>query len=108
MIFYCTILLVTINMTSLSSPFENDRDGVLRLAILNGKYQIPTPVKLPSPALNSSKSKSTSSRVLSLSPTVKDVLLHRMLQVDCKQRPFMQEISHICDGLLQSAGDSAA
>jgi len=89
------------------SPFENDREGVLRLAILNGKYQIPTPLKLPTVTLNSKSKKvvtklaTNGNHVLSLSSTVIDVLLYRMLQVDCQQRPFMQEIAHICDGLLQ-------
>jgi len=66
------------------SPFESPKEGVLRLAILNGKY--------PRPAGNRQKDCTYSNEFMDL--------IQRMLQVEIKDRPFTDEIINLCDNLL--------
>jgi hypothetical protein len=54
------------------SPFETSKEGVLRLAILNGRYQAPAGNRM---------------RQCTFSDAYMD-LIQQMLQVDHTQRPF--------------------
>ena len=58
-----------------SSPFENAREGVLRLAILNGRYKIPSPLR---------------TRNCTFSDSFMD-MINAMLQVDHTKRPFARD-----------------
>lgn len=70
-----------------TSPFENSRDGVLRLAILNGKFSFPPRNQ------NSAGCTYTEDFVQ---------LINAMLQVESKRRPTMQQVVSSCDRLLNS------
>lgn len=66
-----------------NSPFESPREGVLRLAILNGKYKTPAPLR---------------NRDCAFSQRFMD-LIQSMLQVDHTQRPFARDLFSMCEGL---------
>jgi serine/threonine kinase 16 len=63
------------------SPFETSKEGVLRLAIMNGKYSFPP---------------NASHRNCKFSEAFIN-LIDRMLQVDITRRPFMPEIVSLCE-----------
>ena len=67
-----------------SCPFENSRDGVSKLAILNGRYSIPS--------LNTHRDCMFSDGYVQL--------LQRLLAVDLTQRPHMDEVIRTCQLLL--------
>lgn len=67
------------------SPFETSREGILRLAILNGRYSIPFGQKM---------------RDCIFSQDFVG-LCGRMLEVEASKRPFSTEIIAECDRLLQ-------
>ena len=67
------------------SPFETAKEGVMRLAILNGKYTVPAGRRM---------------RNCVYSEDLEKVLLQPMLQLDHRQRPFMSSIAQKCDELL--------
>ena len=69
-----------------SCPFETPRDGVLRLAILNGRYSIPNH--------NTHRDCVFSDGYVQL--------LQRLLAVDLTQRPHMDEVIHTCQLLLSA------
>lgn len=66
------------------SPFESPREGVLRLAILNGRYSLPSDRR---------------SRDCTFS-TGFEKLIESMLQVDHSNRPFAQEVIEHCERLI--------
>ena len=66
------------------SPFETSKEGVLRLAILNGKYTTPPG--------NRHKDCIYSSEYMRL--------IERMLHVDIAERPYVEEIIRECQNLL--------
>jgi serine/threonine kinase 16 len=66
-----------------NSPFESTREGVLRLAILNGNYKKPTPAR---------------TRDCSFSTGFMD-LVQTMLAVDPGQRPYARDILLMCQSL---------
>lgn len=68
-----------------SCPFESPRDGVLRLAILNGRYSIPSQ--------NTHRDCVFSDGYIQL--------LQRLLSVDLTQRPHMDEVIRICCQLME-------
>lgn len=68
-----------------TSPFENSRDGVLRLAILNGKFSFPPRYQ------NAAGCTYTEDFAQ---------LVSAMLQVESRNRPSMQQVINICDRLL--------
>jgi serine/threonine kinase 16 len=63
------------------SPFETPKEGVLRLAIMNGKYSYPPD--------RTHRNCRYSENYLNL--------IKRMLQPDMTQRPFMDEIASLCE-----------
>ena len=105
------------------SPFESPKEGVLRLAILNGKYSLPissstssTPTVQSSVGLqqdqdrrtrrivtsSAKKSNGNNSRVRGVCLSSRsEELLRRMLLVDHSERPFMPEIVQTCEDILQ-------
>lgn len=66
------------------SPFETPREGVLRLAILNGKYSLP--------AGNRNKDCVYSDEFVEL--------IEHMLRVDITERPYVEEVIRTCEDLL--------
>ena len=66
------------------SPFETFREGVSRLSILNGKYTFPVG--------NCMRGTSFSDGCIKL--------IQKMLQVNAKDRPFMDSVITICEDLL--------
>ena len=66
------------------SPFETAKEGVLRLAILNGKYGTPPG--------NRNKDCVYSEEYMRL--------IERMLKVDISERPYVEEIIRECQSLL--------
>lgn len=66
------------------SPFETPKEGVLRLAILNGKYSVPPG--------NRHKDCVYSEGFLRL--------IERMLRVDIGERPYVEEVIRTCQDLL--------
>jgi serine/threonine kinase 16 len=68
------------------SPFETAKEGVLRLAILNGRYHVPNENKM---------------RECKYSDAFVD-LIKVMLQLDYRQRPFTEEIIFVSESLLDS------
>jgi serine/threonine kinase 16 len=66
------------------SPFETAKEGVLRLAILNGRYS--------TPAGNRNKDCTYSDDYMEL--------IERMLKVDIAERPYVEEVIRTCQGLL--------
>ena len=69
-----------------TSPFENSRDGVLRLAILNGKYSYPN-------SRYQQRDCTFSSEMIRL--------IDSMLVVEASSRPNMQQVSEQCRRLLK-------
>ena len=70
-----------------SSPFENTRDGVLKLAILNGRYGVPNH--------NRHRDCVFSEGYVHL--------VRRLLAVDLAERPRMNEVIRVCQLLLSGA-----
>jgi hypothetical protein len=68
------------------SPFETSKEGVLRLAILNGRYQAPAGNRM---------------RQCTFSDAYMD-LIQQMLQVDHTQRPFLPEVIAILESLIDA------
>lgn len=64
------------------SPFENTKEGVLRLAILNGKYPLP-------PGNRNVRGETYSSGFMEV--------IDYMLQVDSSKRPYMGDVIDMCE-----------
>lgn len=71
-----------------NSPFENSKEGVLKLAILNAKYSVPA------------KNKNMCGFVYSDSYMA---LVHRMLQLNPADRPDMDQVVQDCEWLQSQA-----
>ena len=67
------------------SPFETAKEGLLRLAILNGNYTAPAGNRM---------------HQVSFSPDFMDTVA-AMLAVDNAARPFAGDIAEQCDGMMQ-------
>ena len=95
-------------MASGRSPFESEKEGVLRLAILNGKYSLPAGADRDGPA-GAAADKGRAARTgkgqgkgrgVALSPAAA-ALLSAMLRVDHRDRPSAGDVAGLCDNLLR-------
>ncbi len=68
------------------SPFETAREGVLKLAILNGKFTIPAGQRMRDQNFSTGFVK----------------LIQRMLELDPTRRPFASDVISQCERLLSS------
>ena len=69
------------------SPFETPKEGVVRLGILNGRYQVPAGRRM---------------RNCTFSEQFERSFLQPMLQVESKLRPSMAALAQSCDDLLSA------
>lgn len=66
------------------SPFETPKEGVLRLAILNGRYSTPAGLRNKDCVFSEDYMK----------------LIEKMLNVEITERPYVEEVIRTCDELL--------
>ena len=69
------------------SPFETAREGVLKLAILNGRYSVPAGLRMRDQHFSTSFVG----------------IIKSMLDVDASKRPFASEVYALCANLLASS-----
>ena len=69
------------------SPFESTREGVLRLAILNGRYSVPAGRRMRSVVFSEGFV----------------ALIQEMLAVDITQRPFLPDVIGSIEALVSAA-----
>lgn len=70
------------------SPFETPKEGVLRLAILNGKYSTPPGLRFKDCVYSQEYMQ----------------LVDKMLKVDCTERPYVEDVIRTCQKLLSKYG----
>ena len=71
------------------SPFETAKEGLLRLAILNGNYTVPAGNRM---------------HQVTFSPAYIDTI-KQQLQVDHLERPFAGQVAEACEDLLRRGGE---